>query len=92
MMAVLVGVLAIVACGIGGLAIWVLNVAADAPDIDTLRPANDGANSQIFDAAGNSLGKSDGTSNSESRTVPAGGKVKVYGYGGSTNSYSLTVN
>ena len=56
MMAVLVGVLAIVACGIGGLAIWVLNVAADAPDIDTLRPANDGANSQIFDAAGNSLG------------------------------------
>jgi penicillin-binding protein 1A len=54
--AVLVGVLAIVACGIGGLAIWVLNVAADAPDIDTLRPANDGANSQVFDSAGNSLG------------------------------------
>jgi penicillin-binding protein 1A len=55
-MAVLVGVLAIVACGIGGLAVWVLSVAADAPDIDTLRPADDGANSQIFDAAGNSLG------------------------------------
>ena len=55
-MAVLVGVLAIVACGIGGLAIWVLNVRADAPDIDTLRPADDGANSQIFDSAGNSLG------------------------------------
>lgn len=54
--AVLVGVVAIVAAGVGGLAIWVLNVAADAPDIDTLRPANDGANSQIFDAAGNSLG------------------------------------
>ena len=55
-MAVLVGVLAIVACGIGGLAVWVLSVAADAPDIDTLRPADDGANSQIFDSAGNSLG------------------------------------
>ena len=55
-MAVLVGVLAIVACGIGGLAVWVLNVRADAPDIDTLRPADDGANSQIFDSAGNSLG------------------------------------
>ena len=55
-MAVLAGVLAIVACGVGGLAIWVLNVRADAPDIDTLRPADDGANTQIFDAAGNSLG------------------------------------
>ena len=54
--AVIVGLLAIIAAGVGGLAIWVLNVAADAPDIDTLRPANDGANSQIFDAAGNSLG------------------------------------
>ncbi|HET6830857.1 MAG TPA: transglycosylase domain-containing protein [Solirubrobacterales bacterium] len=55
-MAVLAGILGIVAAGIGGLAIWVLNVAADAPDIDTLRPASDGANTQIFDAAGNSLG------------------------------------
>jgi penicillin-binding protein 1A len=55
-MAVLAGILGIVAAGIGGLAVWVLNVAADAPDIDTLRPADDGANSQIFDAAGNSLG------------------------------------
>ena len=52
----LAGILGIVAAGIGGLAIWVLNVAADAPDIDTLRPASDGANTQIFDAAGNSLG------------------------------------
>ena len=52
----LAGVLAIGAAAVGGLAIWVLNVAADAPDIDTLRPADDGANSQVFDAAGNSLG------------------------------------
>ena len=54
--AVAAGVLALAACAVGGLAIWVLNVAADAPDIDTLRPANDGANSQVFDSAGNSLG------------------------------------
>lgn len=55
-MAVLAGILAIIAAAAGGLAIWVLNVAADAPDIDTLRPADDGANTQVFDAAGNSLG------------------------------------
>ena len=53
---VLLGVLSLIALAIGGLGLWVLNVAADAPDIDTLRPASDGANSQIFDAAGNSLG------------------------------------
>ncbi|MCL4287548.1 MAG: hypothetical protein KJ006_07870, partial [Thermoleophilia bacterium] len=52
----LAGILAIIAAAAGGLAIWVLNVAADAPDIDTLRPADDGANTQVFDAAGNSLG------------------------------------
>ena len=28
--------------------IWVLNVAADAPDIDTLKPADSGANTQVF--------------------------------------------
>ncbi len=52
----LVGILGVIALAVGGLAVWVLDVAADAPDIDTLRPANDGANSQIFDADGNSLG------------------------------------
>jgi penicillin-binding protein 1A len=55
-MAVLAGLLGVVAVAIGGLAVWVLNVAADAPDIDTLRPADDGANTQVFDAAGKSLG------------------------------------
>jgi len=54
--AVLLGILSLVALAIGGGAFWVLNVAADAPDIDTLRPASDGANTQVFDAAGNSLG------------------------------------
>ena len=54
--AILLGVLSLVALAAGGLGMWVLNVWADAPDIDTLHPASDGANSQIFDAAGNSLG------------------------------------
>ncbi len=36
--------------------IWVLNVAADAPDIDTLKPADSGSNTQIFAADGTSLG------------------------------------
>ena len=54
--AVLLGLLSLIVVAIGGLTVWVLNVAADAPDIDTLRPADAGANSQIFNAAGESLG------------------------------------
>ncbi len=56
LIAVLVGVLSLIAIAVGGLGVWVLNVAADAPDIDTLKPASDGANTHVFDAAGNSLG------------------------------------
>ena len=41
---------------LGGGVIWVLNVAADAPDIDTLEPADGGSNTQIFAADGTSLG------------------------------------
>ena len=41
---------------LGGGVIWVLNVAADAPDIDTLKPADSGANTQIFAGDGTSLG------------------------------------
>jgi penicillin-binding protein 1A len=55
-MAVLVGVLGVIALAVAGLTAWVLNVAASAPSIDKLKPANDGANSEVFDAAGNSLG------------------------------------
>ena len=50
--AVLLGLLSLIVVAIGGLTVWVLNVAADAPDIDTLQPADDGANSQIFAADG----------------------------------------
>lgn len=52
-MAVLLGVAALAA---GAAAFWVLDVAASAPDIATLKPASDGANSEVFDADGNSLG------------------------------------
>jgi penicillin-binding protein 1A len=48
--------LAFVGIGLAGAALWVLDVAADAPPIETLRPADDGANSEVFDASGKSLG------------------------------------
>jgi hypothetical protein len=47
---------------------------------------------EAFNAAGASIGKSEGTTDTEQMTVPAGGKVKVYGYDGATGSYSLRVN
>jgi penicillin-binding protein 1A len=37
-------------------ALWVLDVMASAPDIDTLEPAEAGANSEVFAADGTSLG------------------------------------
>ncbi len=49
-------VFAFVGIGLAGGALWVLDVAADAPPIDTLRAADDGANSEVFDASGKSLG------------------------------------
>ncbi len=51
--AVLLGV---IAAGLGGAAIWVLDVANSAPSIDTLKPADSGELSQVFDADGNRLG------------------------------------
>ena len=55
-MAAFAVLLGVVALALAGGAIWVLNVAADAPDIDTLKPLDQGANTQVFDADGNSLG------------------------------------
>jgi penicillin-binding protein 1A len=46
----------VVALALGGVAFWVMDVRADAPSIDTLKPADSGANSEVFDADGNSLG------------------------------------
>ena len=53
---VIFGFLALVALALGGAGIWVLDVAASAPSIDTLKPADSGANSKVYDADGNSLG------------------------------------
>lgn len=48
--------LAVAGLALGGVAIWVLDTANSAPSIDTLKPADSGANSEVFDAEGNSLG------------------------------------
>jgi len=42
-----------------------------------------------FDAAGTQVQVSNGTTNSEQVTVPAGGFVRVYGYGGAQGAYKL---
>jgi penicillin-binding protein 1A len=49
-------VLAIVGIGLGAAALWVQDIRASAPSIDTLKPAETGANSEVFAADGTSLG------------------------------------
>ena len=49
-------VLVMIGIGVASAGIWVLDVAADAPEIDTLKPAEAGSNTQIFAADGTSLG------------------------------------
>ena len=49
-------VLAVIAVAAGGAAIWALDVARSAPSIETLKPIDSGANSEIFAADGSSLG------------------------------------
>jgi len=48
--------LAIGAAAAGGTAIWALDVASSAPSIETLKPLQSGANSEVFAADGSSLG------------------------------------
>ena len=50
------GLFAIAGAAIAGGAIWVLSVADSAPSIDNLKPISEGANTKVYDAAGNSLG------------------------------------
>lgn len=45
-----------VGIALAGAALWVLDIANSAPPIDSLKPADSGANSELFDAEGNSLG------------------------------------
>ena len=49
-------VFVLIGVGVASAGIWVLDVAADAPDINTLKPAEAGSNTQIFAADGTSLG------------------------------------
>jgi penicillin-binding protein 1A len=51
--AVVLGTIGIAAAIAGG---WVLNVMADAPSIDTLKPLDSGENSEVFAADGSRLG------------------------------------
>ena len=55
-MLVAAGVFSIVLMVAGGVTIWALSVMADAPDIDTLKPLDDGANTKVYAADGTSLG------------------------------------
>ena len=50
------GLVSMLLMAAGGVTIWALNVMADAPDIDTLHPIDDGANTKVYAADGSSLG------------------------------------
>jgi penicillin-binding protein 1A len=49
-------ILALVGIAAGTAALWVQDIRASAPSIDTLNPAETGANSEVFAADGSSLG------------------------------------
>jgi penicillin-binding protein 1A len=53
---VLLGVVSLIALAVGGLAVWVLDVANSAPPIATLKPKREGANTKVYNAAGQSIG------------------------------------
>jgi hypothetical protein len=77
------------------------NLKICAGDVDWLKPgaglvkitfthADGDLDLAAFDAGGAQVATSQGTGNSESVTVPAGGTVKVYGYSGAQGAYHLT--
>jgi penicillin-binding protein 1A len=53
---VFAGLFALIIAGLGGAALWVQDIRASAPSIDTLKPAESGENSEVFAADGTSLG------------------------------------
>ena len=55
-MLVAAGLVSMVLMAAGGVTIWALNVMADAPDINTLHPLDDGANTKVYAADGSTLG------------------------------------
>jgi hypothetical protein len=68
---------------------WLKSTAGGAVTI-TFQHASGDLDLAAFDAAGSQVGISQGTTNSETVTVPAGGAVKVYGYGGAQGAYRIT--
>lgn len=48
--------ISLIAIGVLGVGIWALGVAAEAPDLDELKPINKGADSVVFAADGSRLG------------------------------------
>jgi penicillin-binding protein 1A len=56
---ILIGVgviVALIGAGVAGVGAWVLDVRADAPDIDTLKPIDEGETSFVYSADGERLG------------------------------------
>ena len=57
----------------------------------TFRHADGDLDLFAYDASGARVDRSEGTTDSEQVSVPAGGAVEVIGYGGATNRYTLIV-
>jgi hypothetical protein len=53
--------------------------------------ANGDLDMAAFDASGAQMAVSEGTSDSETVTVPTGGAVRVYGYEGAANTYRIVL-
>ena len=85
--------------GIGGVRLWRALDGSLPPVALPLRGARaldvvrDGSGYAVgaVDASGARVGSSDGVTDDERVTVPAGGAVQVLGYGGATGSYTLTI-
>ena len=56
LLAVLLGIFSVIALAAGGAAAWVLDVVDSTPDISTLKPKREGANTKVYNAAGQSIG------------------------------------
>lgn len=69
---------------------WFSSTAARTVRID-FHHADGDLDMAAYDAAGTKLTTSQGTSDSEQVSIPAGGAVEIYGYNGATNSYSITL-
>jgi hypothetical protein len=57
----------------------------------TFRHADGDLDLFAYDASGARVGRSEGTTDSEQVSVPAGGAVEIVGYAGATNRYTLII-